>query len=153
MLLMGENRQGEAKMAVDDWRVNEKEILLFCAEATGNREGGVCDLVGHWETPDGRLWRRYPPETKTLTWSQDSLSWGFRSVAGAQQGASLFAATGIDISRPHSMHLDVPFGHVLSFTAEVSDVLDSKLSRFFRTKFAPLGRRGQALSATMCFSV
>jgi hypothetical protein len=92
-----------------------------------------------------------PESYRRLEWDSNTFSWKVFSPESTREKI-IWTSRGLSYDENSKIYLDVPFGHVVSFTTDVMDILDNKLSKFFITKFASLGPVGRNYSNLMVFT-
>lgn len=80
-------------------------------------------------------------------WNPKTFSWCYRHATMSQKKFdNAFELRGIDSTQHHEVLVDLPFGHVVAFSADVQKILDKSLHPFYTTKWPQLGPIGSAIS-------
>jgi len=132
---------------IDDWLYTANKVMLAeCIDVKEVSDSIVNSIVVKYcgiHRQDNVV---MPDEYCTLSWNPETFSWNVyaKEVSNIEKA---FTVRNLDFNLPHSCYLDVPIGHVCGITnADIGDIIDNKLNRFYSTDFQQLGYYGEKYS-------
>lgn len=134
---------GEEVYIIDDYTLPDNNYALYRIIGTKKETySNVLTLCARMIDLDDN----YVTETEVeFDWNPVTFSWCHRNKS-MDDLDSAFDSHGVDVAKNHYALVDIPFGHVVAFSANVQQILDNALSPFYSSKWAQLGPIGAAIS-------